>query len=407
MGKISPWQDEKSWKIYGMEQGYEERNPTSLSKSKNKDERSWYSRGIGKRWLGDFSFRRKIIRSPLNSFEDWEAYGMEQGYDRRNPKSLSKSKDRKERSWYSRGCDKKWVSDFSFSRNKIVSSPFNSLEDWKAYGVEQGYGERNPRSLSYSENKSERSWYWKGVTEKWLGDFSFSRKRDFGRFKTFEKWEAWGLERGYDQRNPKSFPESDDRNERSWYKRGSRKKWLLDFSFSRKKRNLITSREKFNVFLEENPVAGKLVALAGMLGKDRLVLEGILMDVYDGRFKDHAELSRLVDISVKGVYKSLKGQTPKLTKYMGRFYGEPGDVEGIPPEVVEELENLHMTSLDDRLFHLFSAGYGPIFNQQPKTTLRYLERKRDGRKGKSSRLYSRLHSHYQRTMELKEMVEAA
>ena len=57
-------------------------------------------------------------------------------------------------------------------------------ESWKEYGLTHMYNERNPSSLAESKNKNERSWYDKGFREKWLKNFEFERKK--GRWKDLE-----------------------------------------------------------------------------------------------------------------------------------------------------------------------------------------------------------------------------
>lgn len=50
----------------------------------------------------------------------------------------------------------------------------------------------------------------------------------------FESWQEYGLSNDYTSRNPSSLEFSDDSKERSWHKRGERKKWLTKFDFQRK-----------------------------------------------------------------------------------------------------------------------------------------------------------------------------
>lgn len=54
------WPDVETWKEYGLIKGYNERNSKSLERSDNKDERSWYSRGLQNKWVTDFTFKRLI-----------------------------------------------------------------------------------------------------------------------------------------------------------------------------------------------------------------------------------------------------------------------------------------------------------------------------------------------------------
>ncbi|MDO8508088.1 MAG: hypothetical protein Q7S27_00220 [Nanoarchaeota archaeon] len=73
----------REWYEYGIENGYNERNVTSLIKSEDKDERSWYYRGsnmeyrgdgVGKeKWLKKFPFPKKFRKKNYwNNFENFK-----------------------------------------------------------------------------------------------------------------------------------------------------------------------------------------------------------------------------------------------------------------------------------------------------------------------------------------------
>jgi hypothetical protein len=73
--KNSRFKTEEEWVRYGLDNGYDERNITSLEKSKNDKERSWYSRGYRNKWLGNFSFERKQKSSGY--WKDWNNFEAE------------------------------------------------------------------------------------------------------------------------------------------------------------------------------------------------------------------------------------------------------------------------------------------------------------------------------------------
>mgnify|MGYP001605055503 FL=1 len=82
MAYRSPWQDYLSWWKHGVVRGYNKRNPGSLSKSEDKEERGWYGRGERKskeRWLKHFPFARqgKIAASKDNLEELLREYTEE------------------------------------------------------------------------------------------------------------------------------------------------------------------------------------------------------------------------------------------------------------------------------------------------------------------------------------------
>lgn len=71
--------------------------------------------------------------------------------------------------------------------NKIENNPnFNrwpTYNKWKRYGLNNQYNKTNPWSLHKSNNKEAKSWYIRGYSMKWMGNFPFNRKnrlpRDF------------------------------------------------------------------------------------------------------------------------------------------------------------------------------------------------------------------------------------
>ncbi len=395
----------EEWKAYGLERGYDERNPVSLHKSKDKTERSWHTKGVYEGWLNKFLFARMTLL--FGSFEEWKAHGLGCGYDKRNPASFKESKNKTERSWYHKGLREGWSDKFPFKR-RYIENIFKSFEEWKAYGLERGYDERNPTSIQRSKDKTERSWYTKGINEHWIDKFSFTRKHVENIFKSFEEWKAHGLERGYDERSPVSLHKSKNKTERSWYHKGLREGWSDKFPFARINRNLIHTAQKYAEFIRQNPLAAKITALIGSFGEHRLELESILMDVYDGRFDSLSELSPLVDASIAEVLASIpEGRLPRLRKYMGDFEFDDDEEHAVKRlnEVIDELEEVQINPhLSERFLRLLKIGYGPSFNKQPKRTLSNIKRKIDSRKGSSKRLYNKLRQHYEAVISLEERI---
>ncbi len=301
------WPDIESWKSYGVERGYNERNPSSLYLSSNSDEKSWYGSGNRQRWLSGFEFKKKRPEPRFTTFKQWKQYGIEMGYNNKNaasvdenpegkhwyyrgsvkgwlqkfrfnrkletsglvfndsdewkqygvktgyvgrtPTSLSNSSDIKERAWYQKGQKNDWLEEFEFKRK---GTGLDTLKSWKQYGIEQGYNSRNSKSISKSTNDDERSWYIKGAQEKWLRNFKFQRIKGGNKpvFREFEPWQQEGMRRGYNQKNSTSLADSEDKEERSWYCRGARMKWLGKFGFSRKINNSGRSNLQFNTYKE-------------------------------------------------------------------------------------------------------------------------------------------------------------
>ena len=233
--QIVRWLDYESWKEYGLNNSYNEKNPKSLIRSKNKTERSWYVKGQKKGWLENFGFKKKFLYTFKDfSFEEWRKYGLDHGYYERNPSSLSKSKNKMERSWYGKGIREKWLGKFEFKRKYSDCSDWQTCEDWKEYGLTHMYNERNPFSLSESKNKEERSWYTKGQRRGWLENFGFKKIRLYNLFNNFKEWKQYGIDKEFNERNRTSLQNSKNKEERSWYQKGQKNKWLKDFEFKAK-----------------------------------------------------------------------------------------------------------------------------------------------------------------------------
>ncbi len=112
VGKVK-WETEKEWTQYGLDNGYDERNVTSLQKSDDIDERRWYSKGSRTKsedersWKSKFPFDKQRIDGRWQDEGEWVQYGLDKGYGERNPSSLERSNSLDERRWYSKGIDRK------------------------------------------------------------------------------------------------------------------------------------------------------------------------------------------------------------------------------------------------------------------------------------------------------------
>ena len=225
-------------------------------------------------------------------------------------------------------------------------------ESWKQHGVEQGYEERNPKSLYDSKVLDEKAWYCKGLREKWLRDFNFIRKSE--KWKDPEEWKQHGIDQGYEQRNPYSLGNSKDNKERAWYNKGAQKKWLLNFPFARINEIKIKSEEQFQKFLEENEQAKKIASLStanGYVGE----VASILVKIWPKRFPSQANLAKMLPKATKKI-------THALSPYS--FGHMMSDFDFLPPIEVEIKRNL-----EDLLFMIMRDQYKIKFNENPKETL--------------------------------------
>ncbi len=111
------------------------------------------------------------------------------------------------------------------------------MESWREYGHSNKYENRHPKSLSHSEDKEERSWHNKGTKKSWIKDFKFSKLRENKLFESFQQWKLFGIDKAYNSRNPTSLEESPEITDRRWYALGQRKGWIKKFNFSKKRKD--------------------------------------------------------------------------------------------------------------------------------------------------------------------------
>jgi hypothetical protein len=458
---IPIWESLDSWREYGLECNFNERNPSSLSKSSDSMERSWYGKGISMKWLSEFEFNKKRVNYPWQTEEEWRHYGLEQGFDERSPSSLARSKDRTKRSWYNKGRISGWGNDFEFKRktvhcrwgsqdewhecgkdkgynlksetdlrnseniderrwfnkgysegwirgsllgNKFIRNRWKTKEEWIEYGVNNGYCEINPTSLQKSENKDESAWYRKGNTSKWLRDFDFARKRADFLWNSKDEWVTYGLENGFNEKIRVSLLRSSDKVIRAWYKKGSRNGWIKNFEFINNKSGIIDSSKQLIDFLHDDKKAANLAATATALPGQEYELESILYEMYQDRFRDEKQVHELIEANRGEVYKLAKEGYINLGGYIGDFSLEDRGI--IPVLVGETLSEISWDGLaasqQDVFFNALMSYYGPEFNRDPKSIFLDLEERMTQYTGDAGSVFGRVRDYYQRVIDTME-----
>lgn len=178
MKNKSKWLDYESWREYGLNKGYDNRNSTSLKKSKNKVERGWYNHGHYKKWLKNFEFNPiRDKKFSFSNFKEWEQYGINNGLNKKYQNEILKSKNKNYRSWCKKGSKSGWIRKFEFQENpnKVL---WQDYESWNNYGLEHRFNERSIISLRDSKDNIEKSWYSKGQREGWSKKFRFKNPRE-------------------------------------------------------------------------------------------------------------------------------------------------------------------------------------------------------------------------------------
>ncbi|MBI3623548.1 hypothetical protein HY212_05730 [Candidatus Pacearchaeota archaeon] len=235
----------------------------------------------------------------------------------------------------------------TLTRKKSIWPDINA---WITYGLERGYDKRNPKSFDGSKKEKEFSWYLRGSTKKWLPSFPFTRlRKGWGNIK-LNNWIEYGLERGYDKRNPTSLFRSKNKLERSWYYKGREEGWVNDFTF---KRSIIFNKD-IQIFLEKNSEAGSIASLVSITDDTNAVAE-ILVKLWPDRFMSASDLAKSLPGAVRRIGYSLH---PFSISNVGDFKQR---IQRLPSEV--------RYSLDSLLLNIALDQYQKPFNNDPEGTL--------------------------------------
>ena len=171
------------------------------------------------------------------------------------------------------------------------------------------------------------------------------------RWPDYSSWEQYGVKHDFDKRNLKSLYASENKEERSWYYKGSGQKWLLKFPFSYSYKKEKRSLEQF---IHQTPEAQDIALLATVTGNIADIAD-ILTQAYPERFISAADLARSLPGAVKRIGHSLQPFTfEKAGELKGRVRGFPSHVQ---------------YNLDELLYTILVDQYQISFNKKPKNTL--------------------------------------
>ena len=150
---ISIWPNYESWEEFGIGNGYKERNSDSLRHSEDNNESSWYTRGLRKGWIKDFNFG-SIRFVEWKDFQEWKNFGIENQYEEMNSNCLRYSDNKEERSWFEKGVREEWVENFDFSiaqkNNGYWKDVSNVIEELRKNGWRELPSSRTLRDNSLS-----------------------------------------------------------------------------------------------------------------------------------------------------------------------------------------------------------------------------------------------------------------
>jgi len=275
--------------------------------------------------------------------------------------------------------------------------------EWNKHGLDKGYNNRSHSSLARSENKEERSWYVNGMKKRWVKSFKFIRKYSDIIWQDFEEWNKHGLDKGYNNRNPTSLARSENKEERSWYVKGARKKWFKKFDFARLRTNTISTSQFLNFITQDETAKNMVVATIALDGQG-YDIEKILMDIYGEKFKDQQQLHELIKENEKKIKEILDEGVTNLSYYIGWYNTENRPV--IPVIIGDVIDSIPLDkltpSLEERVTRMIKKAYDSSFYKDPINTIKRLKEKLNGLEGKTKQIYENVHNRYQRVLELHE-----
>ena len=164
----------------------------------------------------------------------------------------------------------------------------------------------------------------------------------------------------------------------------------------------IKSREQFMDFLKGDETARNLAVASIGLNGEGYDVEQILIEIYNGKFKDQDQLHRLLEEAENEIYELVDEGVTNLGSYLGGF--SLGDRRIFPLLLGEALANIPeeriSQPLEERLTRILRVTYSPRFNDNPTGILEELKGKIDSSDGKIKVLYEKLYGHYEDVLEL-------
>jgi hypothetical protein len=166
--------------------------------------------------------------------------------------------------------------------------------------------------------------------------------------------------------------------------------------------NCIITQEQFQQFLKQNETARNIAVAAISLNGNGADMEELLVNLYEGRFKDPKELHSLVQDNYEEARRIISEGRTNLGHFVGDF--TVSESPAIPVFIEEAVELIPKDKIsgpvEDRFVRVLRHVYGPRFNDSPQETLDELAEKSAPENSRKSRgLYERLYGHYSKVME--------
>ncbi len=179
--------------------------------------------------------------------------------------------------------------------------------------------------------------------------------------------------------------------------------WLKKYKISTRSHNDM-SNSQFKDFLKNNQAALNLAGAAVLMNGAGNDIESLIIQTYQGTFKDRKELYSLLEKNRQEIYDLVKEGLTNLGMYIGDFsLDERPIIPVLIGQAISGISDEKLTSsLEEKVVKLLRNQYSPLFNENMHETLRTIEGKLEGSDGKIKGIYEKLHTHYQETMKLME-----
>jgi predicted transcriptional regulator/predicted DNA-binding protein (UPF0251 family) len=179
--------------------------------------------------------------------------------------------------------------------------------------------------------------------------------------------------------------------------------WLKGYRIPLRDSRVITSSKQFIDFIRQDATARNLAAVAARLNGQAGDVEKIITDIYEGKFKDRGQLHDYIQESREEIDSLIREGVTNLGPYLGDFTLHERDIFPVlMGEIIANVSEGTITSLEDRFMRLLRHDYGARFNAAPEKTLAEIGEKKESMEGRRRGLYEKLEEHYVGVLKLKE-----
>ena len=340
-------------------------------------------------------------------FESWKKCGLDREYNKRNPSTFYNSEQKEERSWYNHGQRNKWLADFEFTRlknDKLSEIKEKTGIDLVQYLKKEHY-RKTPAKIARRFGVSSE--YIKSLLKRNnIGQREFRRrKKPNGFYRNMGDEDLIKfISKNYSTRGISQFAKEDCAAYEEARKRKLIEGLVKENILFRKMSRWPMSNSQFQDFLKNNQPALNLAGATVILNGQGSDAERIILELYQGKFKDLQQLHSLINKNKEDIYKIIGEGLTNLGTYLGDFSLEDRAI--IPVligQAVSGFRNEEIThSIEDKIICILRSQYSPRFNENQSETIKTIKENADRNLGIGKEIYHKLLEHYQEVMKLQE-----